>query len=118
MERDWDTIRDILLEIENLHGRRVLFDFWMTSNKEDMVRNYHYGLLLDNGYVSNNYNNPGSVYAIEFLTWEGHELLDSIRDESVWERTKSRLSTVGGSLSLDLLRILASEEAKSILEVV
>jgi hypothetical protein len=47
------------------------------------------------------------------LTWDGHEFLDSIRDDSVWSAVKKRLAPIGGSVSIGVLRAVAVEVVKS-----
>ncbi|MCC4455320.1 DUF2513 domain-containing protein, partial [Limosilactobacillus reuteri] len=41
------------------------------------------------------------------ITWKGHELLDSIRDDEVWKQTKKATSTLK-SVSIGVLKNVAS----------
>ena len=41
------------------------------------------------------------------LTWDGQELLNEIRSETVWEKIKERVADKGINLSIDTLRDLA-----------
>lgn len=49
------------------------------------------------------------------LTWEGHELLDRIRDPEVWRRTKASASAVG-AWTVDVLKDLATAYLKQVLK--
>lgn len=45
-------------------------------------------------------------------TWAGYDLLDSIRDESVWAKVRERIGNVGGSVSIDVLKAVAIQVVK------
>jgi hypothetical protein len=47
------------------------------------------------------------------LTSKGHNLLDAIRDESVWNKTKAKLKEVGGGVAMAILITLAQELVKT-----
>ena len=53
-----------------------------------------------------------STYHVSGLTWAGHDFLDSIRDESVWSAVKKKLTAVGGSASIDVLKALVTQVVK------
>ena len=39
------------------------------------------------------------------LTWAGHEFLDQVRSDTVWEKTKALVLKNTGSLSLEAVKI-------------
>ena len=41
------------------------------------------------------------------LSYEGHQFLDTVRDEKIWQNTKNVLSKVG-SVSLDIIKSVAA----------
>jgi hypothetical protein len=41
------------------------------------------------------------------LTWDGHEFLDAIRNDTVWNKTKRVIADKGGSIPFDVLKDLA-----------
>jgi len=45
-------------------------------------------------------------YFIKGITWYGHEFLDSIRDEGVWNHTKKALKPFG-SASFEIVKNVA-----------
>ena len=52
------------------------------------------------------------VCKIERLTWDGHDFLDKIRDESIWEQAKRKCFNETGGLSIDFLKIFLIDIAK------
>jgi hypothetical protein len=94
MERDMDFIRELLICMEKnpqLDGTR-----WMEFDPSDVPGRtreeiaYHIRLLATAGFVRANIAND--FPAISSLTWDGHEFLDNIKDNGVWESTKARLA--------------------------
>ena len=84
MKRNWDLIREVLIEHESLEPRGLLsYEAWVPGQEEKAA---HARLLADAGYLTN------SAGGFRSLTWSGYELLDSIRDDTVWNRVKERLA--------------------------
>lgn len=48
------------------------------------------------------------TYAINDITWHGHEFLDNIRGDIVWEETKKQTSKLG-SVSIPILQDIATK---------
>jgi Hypothetical protein (DUF2513) len=46
------------------------------------------------------------------LTWYGHELLDAIRNESIWNKTKSTFADKSDAMTFELVREVATSFAK------
>jgi hypothetical protein len=50
------------------------------------------------------------------LTWEGHEFLDTIRSDTVWENTKKSFISHGVSMTFDLVKQVAIDITTSYLK--
>lgn len=129
-----DYVRDILLYIEsNLnyksgeevpthhkkidHSRLLDKEQFKNHNKEELM--YAIELLIQEQYLqcekpAKFYN--GNLYEADIigLSWKGHELLDNVRDDNVWNAVKERarsfgqfsiktLSTIAGQLTVKLM---------------
>ena len=46
-------------------------------------------------------------WAPKSLKWEGHEFLDTVRNETVWAKTKEVVKSKGGSVAFAVLKELA-----------
>ena len=106
MKRDWDVVRQVLSEIESSDRETLKY-----SESEDPVATGHAFLLRDAGYISA--IESGDLLERELmdleLTWEGHDLLDTIRSKSVWERIKQLAKDKGIELTLDSVKLLAAK---------
>lgn len=50
---------------------------------------------------------------ISSLTWNGHEFLDNVRNDTVWAKLKRAVAEKGGAVSFDVLKALALSYAKA-----
>lgn len=106
MKRDMDLVRKILLEIESLGDvSPSLGDVgFKIDGYDDNALWYHLNLLTTSPYVVTTDPN-GWTYR---LSWEGHEFLDSIRDDTRWREIQKTSNKVGG-MTFDLIAKVATE---------
>ncbi len=80
---------------------------------------YYIQLLLDSKFIvavdASNVNYP--EYNILRLTSAGCDYIDSIRDTRVWNKVKEKLSTVGGSAALEIVKSIAISCIKGVLGI-
>lgn len=48
------------------------------------------------------------AFGVSSLTWEGHDYLDKIRSETVWNKTKSIIREKGLPFIIDMVREVSS----------
>lgn len=109
-----DLVREILMEAEalpsdNCGGTVLAVDGVDGATLEAHIRLMDEAGLLNAVYMS---GTPGSTAYVESLTWEGHDFLDAIRDDSIWMRVKSRVTETVGTASFEILMALALAMAK------
>ena len=80
MKRNWDTVRRILLAIENEAHHVRHGDFLRTLGGDREVRR-HFDLLMQAGFISS-FSEIDMGLIISGLTMSGHDLLDQIRDKN------------------------------------
>ena len=113
MKRDLDLIRSILIEIESNKEDKTLnsSDFLYLNNDKNTI-DYHLYLLNDAGYIDaidvTCIGHRYPQYLIKWLTNDGCEYLDTIRDDSVWSKTKDKIYSVGNALTLSTVKSVAS----------
>lgn len=109
MKRDLDLIRDILLAIEAEPAGKLIRTIPLPSKwtKEEAIG--HLRLIKDAGLTDGKIDFHGDqlLMAIHGLSNRGHDLLDSIRNETVWQQTKDKVEEVGGSVGLDVVKAIA-----------
>ena len=113
MERDMVLIRKILFAIEEKYIDRALsyHDLGLNDYTPEVVA-YHCSLLHDAQLVSS------YVYAfyVGRLTWEGHEFLDKIKNDTVWNKTLKVIKEKGLPLALDTVKDIAAAVAAAMLQ--
>lgn len=107
MKRDWDLIRDILIEVETRSDNdRNGLQYKTDPKKSDSenAKAAHAILLAKSGFLdgieSNTLDGTRRLLAPD-LTWQGHELLDTIRSKPIWEKVKSTAEEKGIELTFD-----------------
>ncbi|MGI9572537.1 DUF2513 domain-containing protein [Alloalcanivorax xenomutans] len=113
MKRDWDTIREVLTRLEDLPSTDSTLAISDFPEDQAYAYSYHVELLIDAGLVEGQMSRtlgrgPTDFFARR-LTWRGHELLDSIRSNTVWEKTKKTFAEKGLDMTFDLVKSVASD---------
>lgn len=120
MKRNWDTIRELLIKIEEctLPTENVRLDQFPEERAAEI--SYHVRLLIDagliNGRISETLGSEVKDFFASSLTWHGYELLDTIRSNQVWEKTKSTFLEKGIEMTFDLVKSGATQIAAAILK--
>ena len=121
MQRNMELIRKILFTIEEKY-----VDTWLSSNEIEIddydmkTIAYHCAILHDAGLVSD-YNGHYSDDELSFfgvgrLTWDGHELLDKIKSDTVWNKTKDTIMKKGIPFVLDTVKEIATAITKTMIQ--
>lgn len=116
MKFDLDCVRDILLTIESMeYGKEIkivdLVKALPKYSEEDL--NYNCLKLLEAGFINcltTQYLDPPGIIlvCIKDITYKGHEFLGSIRDNTVWKKTKS-IAGRFGQITLHMIGSIAKE---------
>ena len=118
MQRDWDLIRKVLLEVEALGNTQSRVDSNQIDGTDTETVAYHIRLLIEaqlvKGQCVQGLDGPLSCNATS-LTWEGHEFLDKIRSSTMWNRIKTTAREKGLSMSFDAIKALAAYGLKAAL---
>ena len=120
MKLDHDCIRDILLTVEDMDYSATGMVKENFENKS-RIKNYDSIQVL---YTLKRLNDAGFInvlfakgeafyhfYNVHSLTFSGHQMLDDIRDDKVWKKTKDEASKLS-SASIPVLQQLATSVAK------
>jgi hypothetical protein len=111
MKRDMDLVRQIMLNVEGMPvGPPIQY---RVGEVEDRVLLAHMEMLISAGLVAGKISHSlgarGDVIIISGLTWEGHEWLETVRRDEVWEQVKNVLEEQGGAMTYELTKALASQ---------
>lgn len=118
MKRDMELCRKILFEIEDKYVDAVIYNLAIDGYSMAEVA-YHCKLLHEAGlisaYSSQNADNHIYIFAVGALTWEGHDFLDKIRTDTVWNKTKDIISKKGLPMVLDVVKQVSTSLMTSML---
>ena len=105
-----ELVRDLLLTVEEYFPFREREAVWPQYASQDEL-DYHLTLLLDAGLIVGTSGGTfGRAYrvAVSHLSYLGHEYLDNLRSESVFQEVQRQLSARNlASISLDVFLQLA-----------
>ena len=120
MKRDMDLIRRLLLLVEE---KKTGFSISNEDRDEEIRVMEHMGLLFQEGLVEGSVIRGANALPArcsisqQGLTMEGHDFLDSIRDDKVWSNVKGKLQTVGGGATLAIIKDLSVSYLKRALDL-
>lgn len=104
MKRDMDIIRRIVLAVrDSKRAVREIEDIPFASF------GFHAQLVVEAGLANGRIvtgNNGMEVKAalLYRLTWEGHDFADSVQDDTVWNKAKTKLMAPSLSWTFEILR--------------
>jgi hypothetical protein len=122
MQRNWDKIREILITLEDMPAEKGSISLSDFPKDEEYEYSYNTELLIEAGLIYGEMEKTIGTHASDFLaarlTWEGHEFLDAIHSDNVWEKTKTSFVKGGLSMTFDLVKTVATDIAASYLKSV
>lgn len=114
MKRDWDLIRQILLTVEAAEADEKISDNDIDGCPPE---SFHYNsvLLSEAGLVHAMILPNLQTTLIESLTWEGHEFLDSIRNDVTWDKIKNTAQEKSIELSFASIKAIETHFLSAII---
>ncbi|WP_099203479.1 DUF2513 domain-containing protein [Miniphocaeibacter massiliensis] len=114
MKRDMELVRKILFKIEKEYIDTALsYDNIKIEGYDMKTIGYHcdlmYNVNLLSYYNPRVYDNELGYFFVGKLTWEGHEYLDKIKNENVWNKTKSTIKEKGLELTMEIIPKVAGK---------
>ncbi len=113
MKRDMELIRKLLLTMEE-NPRQLEVEGYDKSQVK-----YHALLLIEAGFLDGNVSDTlantsvvPSFVSVNRLTWDGHEFLDNIRKEEVWNTIKTEFKDASISTVFSIGKQLTENYAK------
>ncbi|MBQ8691309.1 MAG: DUF2513 domain-containing protein [Phascolarctobacterium sp.] len=109
MKRDLDLMRQIMLDLEAMpHLGNNINALFPNLTKEDYEKiSFHVALLSDAGYLKLGMVLMGygfHNYYIERITDTGHQFIQLIREDTVWNKCKKHCVEFGASLTIEILK--------------
>lgn len=110
-----DCVRDILLTIEETTTFNKFMRYYVNNSTFERLANYTHDEIVYHVrqckmaqlIVNVTFNDGGDYFSIQDLSPKGHEFLENIRSDNMWNDTKA-VATKVGSYSLSSLTIIAT----------
>ena len=121
MIKNWTIIREILLKLEAANTPNTALDAKNISPYPEQEVAYNMRLLVDAGYIKGNIlelsDGSGHIGAAlaRSLTNSGHELLDTIRNDTVWNKVQETFKTKGLEMTFDLVMTVGKKIMENLL---
>ena len=121
MRRENELIRALMLHLESA-DKVVNANIPVEGYSTNQVA-YHLAQIIDSGlasgavrYSSGN-EDPTIPIAVMVtrLTPAGHDFIESVRNDTVWKKVKSKSAEVGGDISIGLLKELGTMFTRQLL---
>lgn len=112
MKRNMNKVRELLIKIEETG----VDDTYYTDDQEEC---YHLRIMKDGGLVEGwvaDDGVDGMTAEITRMTWKGHEFLDAIRDDGVWEKVKTHFKEKGVGMTIDAICTVAGNILSAIVK--
>ncbi len=137
MKRDWDLIRKQLTDIEeenDLFTEVPEEPVWKDQDEATFMKELneyrttqnrifgHLEMLINAGYIDGLQIDRSADGAFYYglhsprLTMAGHDLLDTMRSTTIWEKIKATAKAKGIELTIDAVKALGAFALKSLLE--
>lgn len=116
MKLNKDCIRDLLLYLENTlnYNSKITINNLSLASYSVEELMYTADRLIEAEYINANicWNTTSThVIVVNSISYQGHQFLDTIRDNIIWKETKSKSSKLA-SVSLPILQEIASSFIK------
>lgn len=105
MQRDMDLIRKVVLAAEAGPPFPKIEGYTEDAIKYHQMLAIQHGLL--DGAVLKVHTHPTEIpgaVVIKDVTWEGHDFIDAIREDTNWTKVKSFLADAGKQLTIETVK--------------
>ncbi|MDR3405523.1 MAG: DUF2513 domain-containing protein [Chthoniobacter sp.] len=117
MKRNMDTVRAILLAVEASPAMDISERALKLPEVPGKDLLYHVALLKDaeliDGIIDKDSNKMPWRFLTIRLTWQGHEWIDVMRDDNMWNKVKEKFIKPGASWTVSLLLEYAKSELRT-----
>ena len=122
MKKNWEIIRTILIRLEDSDTPNTVINAKDLSEYSEQEVAYNMRLLNEGEFIqakiieSKNGSGLISTALARRLMNKGHELLEIIRNDSVWSKIKNKFKSSGVDMTFDLVLSIGKNVMKSLLQ--
>ena len=120
MKRDMELVRKILFSIEEQYKGDLIYCLTIDGYERVMVAE-HCRMLFESGFLDE-YKPIGAdgapviAFFVGNMTWAGYDLLEKIRDDKIWNKTKDVITQKGLPMLVEVIKDVASSVISATVE--
>jgi hypothetical protein len=112
MERDFDLIRSILLQVESAPAGAPVCQLGIEEHISAATLIGHIGLMAEEGLIEARVLSASQcAFGIQRITWKGYDFLETAKNEDAWKRVMGVVKEKGLALTISVISGLLSKEA-------
>lgn len=117
MKRNWDVIRKILIQVEALPSEDDTLGSDAITGVIPELAAYHMRLLIEAGLLEGGCRNATAApwCYVSRMTWAGHEFLDAVRRDTIWNKLREMARDRCLDLSFEVIKGLSSKVLEDLL---
>ncbi len=109
MQRNWDVVRKILFKLEEQPNAEAYLDAHAVNEYDAELVSYHMQIMDQAGLIKAKCIKGQTLNCVALsMTWHGHEFLDGIRRDTIWQKIKGSAREKGIDLSIDVIKTLTA----------
>ena len=120
MKRDMDIVRAILVVVETQEAGVHISGVPTVGEASAETVAEHIRIMKDADLLYAEVigsSDQGYVVHIFGLTWKGHDFLESVRNDTVWQKVCGKIKDVGAGMTIELVKELATSYLKEMLQL-
>lgn len=115
MRRDMSLIRHLLGYVEAQPAGSIIQEVTVPEGTSGSAVGEHIALLVEHGLIEGEVVDVSApMFIIRRLTWPGHDFLQAIQNDTVWEKILAKAKALGGSMTLEIAKELGTKYLKEI----
>ena len=118
MKRNMDIVRQILIKAEGMTEEQGRETFTL-DGVDPVITNGHVEIMKEGGllHAQIGRSDGTGIYSVRVfrLTWDGHDFLAAIRNDTIWNKTKKQFADHAIDWTFDLLKAVAVGYGKQLL---
>ena len=114
-----DLVRDILAIVEAQPAGEHVNGIPQIGEASGETVAEHVRIMTDAGLLYADVGgstDQGYAILIFGLTWQGHDFLESIRNDTIWNKVKGKIKAAGAGMTLEIVKELATAYLRELLQ--
>lgn len=120
MKRDFDLVRDILIQAETSEDT-LDAEVLVTKERSAEIIAYHLEMMRDYGLIEIKLDYAMGGHPVNMIvkriTWHGYDYLDAIRSKKIWNKAKKVINETVGETSLSIIKDTCTELVKQAIQL-